>query len=49
MSIERLIDSFILYLATERGLSAAYQLSVRQTLDKLAFWMEEKKLSQKII
>gem|GEM_PF-6290622 len=25
------IDSFLLYLATERGLSAAYQLSVRQT------------------
>lgn len=42
MSIERLIDSFILYLATERGLSSSYQLSVRQTLDKLREWMEVK-------
>jgi integrase/recombinase XerD len=32
------VDSFILYLATERGLSDAYQLSVRQTLDKLPSW-----------
>lgn len=45
MNIERLIDSFILYLATERGLSSSYQLSVRQTLEKLALWMEQKKLS----
>lgn len=45
MNIERQIDSFILYLATERGLSPSYQLSVRQTLDKLSVWMELKKLS----
>jgi integrase/recombinase XerD len=45
MSIERLIDSFILYLATEKGLSSSYQLSVRQTLDKLSLWMEQKKLT----
>ena len=32
------IDSFILYLATERGLSTAYQLSVQQTLGKLLVW-----------
>lgn len=32
------IDSFILYLATERGLSTAYQLSVQQTLGKLLLW-----------
>ncbi len=32
-------DSFIRFLATERGLSAAYQLSVRQTLDALAGWL----------
>ena len=32
------VDGFILYLATERGLSTAYQLSVRQTLDKLVAW-----------
>ena len=34
------IDNFLLYLATERGLSPAYQLSVRQTLDALAIWSE---------
>ena len=45
MNIERLIDSFILYLATEKGLSSSYQLSVRQTLDKLSAWMEVKELS----
>lgn len=32
------VENFILYLATERGLSPAYQLSVRQTLDKLLAW-----------
>jgi integrase/recombinase XerD len=32
------IDSFILYLATERGLSSNYQLSVRRTLETLATW-----------
>jgi len=32
------IDSFILYLATERGLSTAYQLSVQHTLAKLLPW-----------
>lgn len=37
------IDAFILYLATERGLSAAYQLSVRRSLDTLANWAEKKK------
>jgi len=35
------VDSFILYLATERGLSTAYQLSVRQTLDKLLPWCKK--------
>tara|TARA_B100001287_G_scaffold169618_1_gene142691 strand:- start:17 stop:904 length:888 start_codon:yes stop_codon:yes gene_type:complete len=32
------IDSFILFLATERGLSSAYQLSVRRSLETLANW-----------
>jgi integrase/recombinase XerD len=32
-------DAMIRYLATERGLSEAYQLSVRQTLDALAKWL----------
>ena len=35
------VDGFILYLATERGLSTAYQLSVRQTLDKLFDWTSQ--------
>jgi len=34
-------DAFIRYLATERGLSEAYQLSVRQTLDALAKWLKK--------
>ncbi len=34
-------DQFIRYLATERGLSAAYQLSVRQSLDALAKWSQD--------
>ena len=38
-------DQFIRYLATERGLSAAYQLSVRQTLDALAGWMKSRTTS----
>jgi integrase/recombinase XerD len=33
--VHREIDAFIRYLATERGLSDAYQLSVRATLDAL--------------
>jgi integrase/recombinase XerD len=36
-------DQFIRFLATERGLSGAYQLSVRQTLDALAGWMKKRK------
>lgn len=36
--MEAEIDGMIRYLATERGLSPAYQLSVRQTLDALAGW-----------
>lgn len=36
--VEREVDDFILFLATERGLSPAYQLSVRQSLDALAGW-----------
>lgn len=39
------IEQFLLYIATERGLSAAYQLSVRQTLDALVAWLEKKGLS----
>jgi integrase/recombinase XerD len=35
----RALDSYIRFLAVERGLSDAYQLSVRGTLDALAAWM----------
>lgn len=35
------IDAFILYLATERGLSANYQLLVRRVLENLAAWADK--------
>ncbi len=35
-------DRFIRFLATERGLSDAYQVSVRQTLNALAGWMKSR-------
>jgi integrase/recombinase XerD len=38
--MEASTDRFIRFLATERGLSDAYQTSVRQTLDALAGWMK---------
>ncbi len=37
--MEDAIESFILYLATERGLSANYQLSTRQSLEGFAAWL----------
>jgi integrase/recombinase XerD len=40
--MEAASDSFIRYLATERGLSEAYQLSVRRTLDALAGWLKSR-------
>lgn len=41
-----LIDSFILYLATERGLSVNYQLLVRRVLEAFASWcQQERKLA----
>lgn len=39
-AMETETDRFIRFLAIERGLSEAYQLSVRQSLDALARWME---------
>ncbi len=39
MLLTAAIDRFVLYLATERGLSANYQLSVRQSLDLLAGYL----------
>ncbi len=41
-----LVDSFILYLATERGLSPAYQLSVRQSLDGFIKWATAQGLTE---
>ncbi|MBM3863756.1 MAG: tyrosine recombinase [Verrucomicrobia bacterium] len=38
--METEIDAFLRYLAVERGLSDAYQHSVRQTLDQLAAWLK---------
>lgn len=38
------ISSFLLYLATERGLSRAYQSSVKQSLDALAEWMDKRSM-----
>ncbi|GEP42801.1 tyrosine recombinase XerC [Brevifollis gellanilyticus] len=35
------IESFILHLATERGLSVNYQLLVRRVLEGLASWLKE--------
>ena len=37
--MERLIDQFLLYLATERGLSTNYQLSTRRSLETFAEWL----------
>lgn len=39
------IEEFLIYLASERGLSAAYQISVRQTLEDMARWMEARSLT----
>jgi integrase/recombinase XerD len=36
------IEDFILYLATERGLSENYQLSTRLSLEGFAFWLERR-------
>ena len=37
------IDQFLLYLATERGLSENYQLSTRRSLEELANWADKVK------
>ena len=42
--MEKQLDTFIRYLAVERGLSEAYQLSVRQTLDALSSWLKKRGL-----
>lgn len=42
--MQRRIDDFIRFLAVERGLSEAYQISVHQTLQSLSNWMGKSKL-----
>ena len=37
--MEQSIEQFILYLATERGLSENYQLSTRRSLEEFAAWL----------
>ncbi len=37
------IDSFLLHLATERGLSANYQLLVRRVLESFAAWLDRER------
>jgi integrase/recombinase XerD len=37
------IDQFILYIATERGLSENYQISTRRSLEEFATWLRERK------
>ena len=43
LHLREAIENFLLYLATERGLSENYQLSTRLSLESFAGWMERKK------
>lgn len=45
--MEKEIESFIRFIATERGLSEAYQLSIRQSLAALQGWTERRKSNLK--
>ncbi|HEY5777739.1 MAG TPA: site-specific tyrosine recombinase XerD [Terrimicrobiaceae bacterium] len=38
-TVEEFIDQFLLYLATERGLSTNYQLSTQRSLETFAKWL----------
>jgi integrase/recombinase XerD len=40
------LESFLIYLATERGLSENYQLSTRLSLEGFAQWLERKKIGE---
>ena len=42
------IDRFLLYLATERGLSVNYQLSVRRSLEALASWLKKDRSKEEV-
>ena len=41
--IKKYIEQFIMFLATERGLSTNYQLLVRRNLEKLSDWLIKQK------
>ena len=43
--MQRELDAFLRFIAVERGLSDAYQLSVRNTLDALATWSAKRNLT----
>ncbi|HET6407550.1 MAG TPA: integrase, partial [Chthoniobacteraceae bacterium] len=43
------IEDFILYLATERGLSDSYQLSTRISLEGFACWLERRKIGEAVV
>jgi site-specific recombinase XerD len=40
------LESFLIYLATERGLSENYQLSTRISLESFVQWLERKKIGE---
>lgn len=42
--METSIESFMMFLATEKGLSTSYQLSVRQSLDGFTTWCKKKEI-----
>lgn len=44
--MQECIDSFLLYLATERGLSTNYQLSTRASLERFAEWAAHRGTSE---
>jgi integrase/recombinase XerD len=43
------IEDFILYLATERGLSDNYQFSTRISLEGFACWLERRKIGEAVV
>ncbi len=49
MKIDAALESFLLFLATERGLSTNYQLSVRHSLDRYIRWLAKSKIDWKTI
>jgi integrase/recombinase XerD len=42
------LESFLIHLATERGLSENYQLSTRLSLESFAQWLERKKIGEAV-